>query len=127
MSDSDEVNALADRLFAAIGAGDIDTLEAAMSEDMTVWTNFDGRTVDRAAALTTVGWLYRNVNGLRYEVVERLMTNTGFVQRHLLRGTSRSGIEIAMPACIVATVAAGRVTAMAEYLDPTPLIAAVST
>ena len=127
MSDSDEMNALADRLFAAIGAGDIDTLRSCMSEDMAVWTNFDDRTVDRAAALTTIGWLCGHVDGLRYQVVERLMTDTGFVQRHILRGTSRSGTEIAMPACIVATVAGGQVTAMAEYLDPSPLIAAVSS
>ena len=126
MSDAVAVSALADRLFAAIGSGNIDTLTNCMSEDVTVWTNFDDRTVDRAAALQTIAWLSGHVEGLRYEIVERLVTDTGFVQRHILRGTSRSGLEIAMPACIVATVAGGRVTAMAEYLDPAPLIAAVS-
>ena len=127
MSDWAAVDGLADRLFGAIGAGDIDTLRDCMSVDMTVWTNFDGRTVDRDAALATIGWLVVHVNGLHYEVVERLETSGGFVQRHILRGTSRSGVDIAMPACIVATVADGRVTSMAEYLDPSPLVAAVTS
>jgi len=126
MSDTAGVLELADRLFTAIGSGDMAVVEASMHDNMTVWTNFDGRTVDRARALRTIGWLTTTVTDLRYDIEERIVTETGFVQRHILRGTSPGGVEIAMPACIVATVADERVAAMFEYADPTGLMAALA-
>jgi ketosteroid isomerase-like protein len=42
----------------------------------------------------------------------------GFLQEHVLRGTAPGGQVVAMPACIIATVADGRITRIHEYLDP---------
>ena len=121
---------VAERLFTAIGEGDLDTVEALLDPEVRVWTNFDDRTVDRARALRTIGWLATTFGGLHYEVVERFATPEGFVQRHVLRGTAPNGTEVAMPACIVAEVAddspGPRITSMAEYLDPSPLTAALA-
>lgn len=126
---------VAERLFTAIGAGDLDVVEALLDPDVRVWTNFDDRTVDRARALRTIGWLATTFSGLRYDVVDRFATADGFVQRHVLRGTAPNGTEVAMPACILAEVlvdedAAGatsaRVTSMVEYLDPAPLMASLA-
>lgn len=123
---------VAERLFTAIGAGDLATVEALLDPHVQVWTNFDDRTVDRARALRTIGWLTRTLSGLRYDVVERFATAEGFVQRHVLRGTAPNGTDVAMPACIVAEVApadgagGARVVAMAEYADPAPMMAALA-
>lgn len=127
-SDLPELGALevAERLFSCIEAGDMVGAEAMMADDMSVWTNFDGRTVDRDRALRTIGWLTTTLAGLTYDIEERIVTADGFVQRHVLRATVPSGTEIAMPACIVASVADGRVTAMFEYADPTNLMAALT-
>lgn len=122
---------IADRLFTAIGEGDVDVVGSLLADEVTVWTNFDQRTVDRDRALRTIGWLVRTIEGLHYEIVERIPTPAGFVQRHVLRGRAPNGTEVAMPACIVAEVAvdgpsAGRVTSMAEYTDPSPMTAALA-
>jgi ketosteroid isomerase-like protein len=122
---------VAERLFTAISEGDLDVVGSILADDVTVWTNFDQRTVDRERALRTIGWLVRTIDGLHYDVVERIATPKGFVQRHVLRGKAPNGTEVAMPACIVAEVAAdgpqaGRVTSMAEYADPSPMTAALS-
>ena len=115
---------LADRLFEAIGAGDLGTVADCMSADMTVWTNFDGNTVTRDASLATIGWLSRKVVGLRYEVVDRTVIDGGFVQQHVLHGAGPTGIEIAMPACLVVTVSDDLVTSMREYCDPSAILSA---
>ena len=36
----------------------------------------------------------------------------------MLHGTAPDGSAVAMPACIIATVAGGRITGMHQYLDP---------
>ncbi len=118
--------AVAERLFSCIEAGDMVGVEEMMADNMSVWTNFDGRSVDRRRALRTIGWLTTTLAGLNYDIEERIVTAGGFVQRHVLRATAPSGINIAMPACIVASVADGRVTAMFEYADPTNLMAALA-
>lgn len=127
MSGIDEaaVHRLADQLFNAIGAGDLDTVRRVMDPEATVWTNFDNRTVDRDRALRTIGWLVEHVAGLRYDVVRREILPGGFVQQHVLVGTAPSGQAVAMPACIVATVADGLVVRMEEYADPSVLVAAL--
>ena len=117
-------DALADLLFEAIGTGDLDTVQACMSPTVTVWTNFDDNTVERDTSMATVGWLSRKIVGLRYEIVDRTEIPGGFVQQHILRGTGPNGTEVAMPACLVVTVADDVVTSMREYCDPSALTAA---
>lgn len=118
--------ALADRLFTAIGDGDLDVVGECLHPDAAIWTNFDERTVDRDRALRTIGWLVANVTALRYDVVRRLPCEGGFVQQHVLRGVSPTGATIAMHACIVAEVRDGRVVRMDEYADPSGLMAAMA-
>lgn len=64
-----------------------------------------------------LGWVTKNIAGLRYEDVRRHATPSGFVQQHVLRGTAPSGAPLEVPACIVCAVANGRITRLDEYLD----------
>ena len=48
MTDEDTL-ALADRLFGAIEAGDLDAVSACYADDIVVWANFDDRDQDKAA------------------------------------------------------------------------------
>jgi uncharacterized protein len=117
MSDDGVLN-LADRVFRAIEDGDLDALRSCYAPTFVAWTNFDNRESDREQALNVVGWLCGKLSHRRYEVRRRVVIDDGFLQEHVLRGTAPDGTEIAMPACIVATVAEGLVTRMNEYLDP---------
>ncbi len=114
----DEVRQLANRVFSAIEDGDLEALRACYAPDFVAWTNFDDRESDLEQSLKVVGWLCGRLSDRRYDVRRRVLVDDGFVQEHVLCGTAPDGTEIAMPACIVATVSEGLVTRMNEYLDP---------
>lgn len=109
---------LADLLLDSIVAIDVDTLrERVYAADVVVWHNFDGVEQTRDQNLATLSWLGRHVTNLRYEEICRHLTDTGFVQQHVLRGTTREGVELDVPACVIVTVADGRIARIDEYLD----------
>jgi uncharacterized protein len=68
-----------------------------------------------------LGWVVKNIRGIRYEEIRRQATPTGFVQQHVMRGTAPSGKAFELAACIVCTVVGGRITRLDEYLDSAQL------
>jgi uncharacterized protein len=108
---------IADRLFGAIQAGDVDAVRALYAPDAEIWHNNDGVTQSAEQNLQVLGWVVRHIKGLRYDEVRRHATASGFVQQHVLRGTVGAGVTVAIPACIVCTVRDGRITRLDEYLD----------
>jgi len=114
---------LARRFFAAIVAGDIEAVRGMYAPDAEIWHNHDGRTQGVEENLRVLRWATANIAGLRYEDVRLEATESGFVERHVLRGRAPSGAELRVPACIVATVAGGRITRVEEYLDSAQITA----
>ena len=117
MADPLEVTQVADRLFTAIEAGDIDAVGELYHPDVEVWHNTDGVAERRDENLATLAWITRNLRGISYTAIRRSATDDGFVQRHVLVAMNRAGRRVEVPACIVATVNAGRITRLDEYLD----------
>jgi ketosteroid isomerase-like protein len=111
--------AVAERLFAAIEAGDVDAVRELYDPGVEVWHNTDRAVQGREENLATLAWVMRNLGGLRYTDVRRSATDDGFVQRHVLVAINRAARRVEVPACIVATVRDGRVTRLDEYLDST--------
>jgi ketosteroid isomerase-like protein len=109
--------AVADQLFRAIVAGRVDLVAELYAADATIWHNHDGVDQTPAENLRVLGWLVENLPGVRYDQIRRSATATGFVQQHVLHVTNPAGTDIAIPACIVATVDDGRITRLEEYLD----------
>jgi ketosteroid isomerase-like protein len=109
--------AVADRLFTAIEAGDLDTVRALYDPAAEVWHNTDGVVQRRDENLATLAWVVRNLRGLRYTDIRRSATDDGFVQRHVLVATNRAGRRVELPACVVVTVRDGLITRLDEYLD----------
>lgn len=114
----DDVLGVADRMFRAIEDGDLAALRACYAPGVQVWTNFDDATIGVDDALRVVGWLTERLTDRRYDVRRRELIDGGFLQEHVLRGSAPDGTEIAMPACIVATVEQGAISVIHEYLDP---------
>jgi uncharacterized protein len=114
----DETLALADRMFRAIEVGDLDALRELYDPDIVVWANFDERDQDIDDSMRLLGWLCSKLADRHYEVTRRDVIPGGFLQEHVLCGTAPNGTAIAMPACIIAKVAGGRITRIHEYLDP---------
>jgi ketosteroid isomerase-like protein len=111
------VNDIADRLFAAIEKGDVDGVAALYADDALIWHNFDGIAQPREANLVVLAWMARNVEHLRYEDVQRHAIEGGFVQQHVLRGTTKNGAELEVPSCLIVHVDDGHITRVDEYLD----------
>ena len=118
---SSESLEVAEKLFAAISRGDLEAVRALYAPDAAIWHNHDGIVQDPAANLRVLGWVVKNIAGLRYEEIRRQATPSGFVQQHVLRGTAPNGTPLEIPACIVCTVAGGRITRLDEYLDSAQL------
>ncbi len=112
---------LAARFVAAVEAGDIPAIRAIYAPDARIWHNtdgldFPGQTVDENLAV--LAWMQTALTAKRYDIVARSETPTGFVQQHVLRGTiAKTGAAFELPACIICTVAGGRITRLDEYFD----------
>ena len=107
---------VADRLFAAIEAGDIDGVRALYAPDAVIWHNTDGVEQTVEQNLAVLGWVCANLADRSYDDVRRVEHDGGFVQQHVLRFT-RDGQRLEVPACIVASVEGGSITRIDEYLD----------
>lgn len=119
--------AIAERLFAAISAGRVDAVRDIYAPNAVIWHNTDGIEQSVDDNLRILHWVVRHITNLRYEDVRRHVTETGFVQQHILRGTAPNGALLAIPACLVCTVHEGRITRLDEYLDSGQLTALMST
>lgn len=108
---------VAERLFAAIPAGDIDAVSELYHPDIVVWHNNDGVEQTAQDNLLVLRWVSRNIRQLRYEDIRRSETPAGFVQQHVLRGIAPDGTPLEVPACIVCVVENGKITRLDEYLD----------
>ena len=108
---------IAHRLFAAVMAGDVDAVRALYAPDAVVWHNFDDVEQPVEENLRVLLWVSRHIADLRYEDVRCQETATGFVQQHVLRGTTPDGRPVSVAACMVGRVEGGRITRLDEYLD----------
>jgi ketosteroid isomerase-like protein len=116
--------ALGAKLHEAIAANDHDTLRNEVyAPDVRVWHNNDRRSQDIDTNLKVLGWLHRNVADKVYDEVRRQPTPNGFVEQHVLRGKSKSGETIDVPACLVVTITDGRISLIEEYLDSSHIAA----
>ena len=111
--------AIADRLFSAIEAGDVDTVAGMWSDDVVVWHIGDGKIRDKARALRVIDWLVSSTADRHYDVVSRHHFDGGFVQQHVLAGTARDGTPYSVRVAIIVAVGAdGLITRIDEYFDP---------
>lgn len=107
----------ADSLFDAIERGDVDAVRAIYAPDALIWHNFDQVEQNVDDNLRILGWMANAFTKRFYEVTYRKEWDDGFVQQHVLHLTKKDGTVVALPACIVAHLADGKITRIDEYLD----------
>ena|SRR3984957_15869284 len=106
-----------ERFFAALEAGDIDTVRAIYSPDALIWHNDDLIEQGVDDNLKVLAGLHKAVSGLRYEIVRRVPAADGVIQQHVLRGSLPDGQPVALHAAMYLRVEDGHVTRIEEYLD----------
>lgn len=118
MSHAGSIDALAERFLRAVERGDIETVrESVYTPETVIWHNTTDREIGPEDNYRTLRWLSGVLTGMRYEQERRHPTPDGFVQQHVLRGTTPDGQEIEVRACFVATVRDDRIVRLEEYLD----------
>lgn len=117
MTDAEAHLALADRLCAAIEAGDTASVESLYDPLVRIWHNTDNLEQSRDRNMAVLRWMTRTLRAIRYDVIRREALPDGFLQQHVLRATLPDGSALAMPACIIARVDNGLIVRLDEYLD----------
>ena len=113
---------VADRLFSAIEAGDVDAVAAMWSDDVAVWHVGDERPSEKARAIRVIEWFVSATAERHYDVLDRRFFGGGFVQQHVLHGQTRSGTAYSLRVGIIIRVGRdGLITSIDEYLDPADL------
>jgi uncharacterized protein len=105
------------RFFAAIEAGDIETVRSMYSPDALIWHNDDLVEQPVEDNLKVLAGLHKAVSGLHYEIVRRVPAQDGVLQQHVLRGTLANGQPVELHAAMYLQVRDGHVTRIEEYLD----------
>lgn len=113
----DTTDDLLDRFFAAIEAGDLETVRRLYAPDVEVWHNVTDLAIGRDDSLELLREVSRRVTQLRYEVLERHAWDGGAVQRHVLHGRTSAHDDVAIHICIVFHTADGHITRIREYVD----------
>jgi ketosteroid isomerase-like protein len=117
MSNSKDMNALADRIMRAIEQSDVETVTICYGPDARIWHNFDGKEQSVEENLRTIRWIDKRLKNRKYQIVSRYAFDGGYVQQHVLTGTLNNGQAFSMPACLIVTVRDGRIARLEEYLD----------
>ncbi len=114
---SEPITAVADRMFDAIAAHDLDIVEALLADDLTMWHSVTGSTMDREGALVILRWFTHPAVKIRYETHETLVVGDRLSRRHTIHVAVDGHDPVEMPACIWLTIRDGQVRAIHEYTD----------
>src|ERR1700728_4057114 len=106
------------RFFAALEAGDIDTVRDIYAPDALIWHNDDLIEQPVEDNLKVLQGLHRAVSGLHYDIVRRAPAPDGVLQQHVARGPQPEETEVELHAAMYPRVKAGHITGIEEHLDP---------
>ena len=111
---------LARTFLDAIERGDIAAARACYSDDAVIWHNFDNKekTVDENM-ISLEKWKKYVINRT-YDLQRLELLSNGYLQQHILSGTTNNGVNILVHACVICTVSNNKITRLEEYLDPAP-------
>jgi ketosteroid isomerase-like protein len=110
---------LLDRIVAAAEAGDPAGIDDVYAPGAVIWHSHDNRetTVEQNKKLLVA--LDRVIADRVYDERRVWVYDGGVTQTHTLRGVRRSdGVSIELHAVVVCAVENGRITRLAEFLDP---------
>lgn len=109
--------AVIDRMLAALSSGDLSMAADCFTPDARIWHSFDRIVHDLDGIMAEWEALVANFPERNFVDVRRQPTPEGFVQQHLMTGTTASGARRAWPVCIVLRMENGRIARLDEYID----------
>lgn len=95
--------------------------DALFSSDATLWHNTDERVLSLTRAVASRSRISASHPDFAVVDVTAAAWEAGFVVEFAYTATAGCGRAVRIPACIIGTIADGRVAGVAEYLDSTAL------
>lgn len=114
---NDEVRAFATRFFDAIEQGDVATVGECYTDDVVIWHNNDGLEQSREENLAVLRGMVGRISDRVYDERRVEVFDGGFIQQHVLRGTRKDGVRVALPAAIICRMESGKIRRLDEYFD----------
>jgi ketosteroid isomerase-like protein len=109
--------AVADRFVGALENGDEAELARLYHPGLRFAIRTSGATFDRDAALRNFRTMWHHLHDVAVEVVDRQLTERGFLSQQVLRATLADGVRIEVPMCMVFELREGRIYRIDEYFD----------
>jgi len=114
---SDEISALAERLFRAFEDNDTDTIAACCDPDARFFQNGNGPSILRDI-LPGFATLSERIGHHKYSEVRRETFDGGFVEEHRVTSTMPDGTPMDAMVCVVGRLSpAGKLAQLDEYVD----------
>ncbi len=111
-----DLDQIAEQLFAAFVAHDLDRVQSMLTPDATMTQNGSGSTFARARPM--LEGMTAVLGNHRYEDVRRVVGDHAVVEEHRVVSTTPSGQPVDMAACVVLRVNDdGLITSLDEYVD----------
>lgn len=112
-----EIEALANRFFDAIEAGDADTVADCYADNVVIWHNYDRLEQGKADNLKVLKAMIAGFSKRTYGERRLSVVPGGFAQQHVLTAVRNDGKVVSLPAALFCQVANGRITRLDEYFD----------
>jgi ketosteroid isomerase-like protein len=117
-TDTAAVYAIADRVVAALEHGDEAELAELYHPDLRFTIRTAGAVYDRAGALRNFRTLWPRLRDVEVEVVDRQITELGFLSQQVLSATIADRTRLSVPMCMIFQLRDGQIVRIDEYFDP---------
>jgi len=117
MSAGNDEGAIIERMYAALGSGDIDAAAACFTADARIWHSYDCVAHDLAAIRPQWEAMKPAFPVQQLADIRREAIPGGFVQRHLWVVRTASGDSKAWAVCIIVAMRDGLIARLDEYID----------
>jgi ketosteroid isomerase-like protein len=121
-----DAESIAERLFAAISAGDADQIREVYAPDAVISNNHTPGSIGVEELVAMLSHMRRAVEQMWFEPVRTQVTAMGFVDQHVTHLVTYKGATATLASCMVVGVRDGRIASVEEYANPadmTPLMA----
>src|SRR5262249_8156566 len=119
---AENAHAVAEALERAISKKDVAGVANVYSDHCVVWYNYDNKHQTRDESLAALTSSLRPFNTICYANIRRELTESGYVQQHVMIGELHGGGRIEVPCCHVGAVRNGKLVRLDAYFDPAPLL-----
>jgi uncharacterized protein len=122
-----EADALIDRFFASIEAGNLEGVLACYAPDARIWHNFDQITLSPSENAPQLLSYFKDFPTRCYlEVRRRHLSGSGILQQHVLRVIRGDGRTFDWPGCIVFEIRDNKIASLEEYVDLSSFLQSMS-